>query len=123
MEVPTNNKLQVIMANQPRMLRQMLGRILNRSKQVNLIGEVTTTNKLPLLVELLHPDWVVLTLCKNGSFPSIADTLCATDPKVGILAVTENGARVRARYGEMTFEGMALDDLVRLIRPNPSFPC
>ncbi len=75
MESPINKSLQILMANKPRLLRQMLSKVLNRHKEVHVIGQVTKMNWLPLYVKLLHPDWVVLTLCENGSFPGIADIL------------------------------------------------
>ncbi len=115
MESPINKSLQILMANKPRLLRQMLSKVLNRHKEVHVIGQVTKMNWLPLYVKLLHPDWVVLTLCENGSFPGIADILSKMDPEVGILAVAENGERVRARLGEMVFDRLALDELVELI--------
>lgn len=117
MEAPINNSLQILVANEPRLLRQMLSKVLNRPSEVNVIGQVTSTSRLPLLVQLLHPDWVVLTLCENGSFPGMADKLSSVDPEVSILGVTENGDHVRARsrFGEMTLNSLALDELVALI--------
>ena len=113
MEIPKGETLQIIMANQPRMLREMLSHIFNHTKQVNVIGEVTHVSQLPLLVELMNPSWVVLTLCENGSFPDVADEIIDRDPDVGILAFSANGGCARARFRNMTFEGMALGELIQ----------
>ena len=120
MEVPNTNTLHVILANKPRLFREMLGKIFENPLQVNVIGEVTNINQLPLLSELLHPDWIVLTLCNNGSFPRIADVMVDLCPEVGILAITENGERARARCREMVYDGMALDELVDVLEHRSS---
>lgn len=115
MQTPNNIELQIIMANQPRMLREMLGKILSRHTHVNVIGEVLVTSRLPLIIEVFHPDWIVLTLRRNGAFPDIADVLIADYPETGILAIDACGEQARARYGDLVFDGLALDELVDLL--------
>lgn len=113
-EVEAKKILQVVMANKPRMLREMLGKVIGRSSGVNVIGEVINAERLPLIVELLRPDWVVLSLSPGGSLPDIAKVLRDIRPDLGILAITENADRVCALHGDVAREGIGLKDLVSL---------
>ena len=106
--------LQVVMANKPRMLREMLGKVIGRSSGVNVIGEVINSERLPLIVELLRPDWVVLSLSPGGSLPAIAKVLRDIRPDLGILAITENADKVWALQGNVTRKGIGLKELVSL---------
>ena len=114
-ELPINYILHLVIANRPRLLREMLGKILGRCRQINIIGETDSTRRLPLIVELFSPDWIVLTLDENGAFPDVVEALIEKEPMLGILAITENGRRVRVRYRGITCEGFALKELIHMV--------
>lgn len=114
MVVPAKTILHVVLANKPRMLREMLGRLIGRSSRLKVIGEETNAKRLPLIVELLKPDWVVLNLLPNGSLPGIVELLREKHPDLGILALTENAGRVSAHRGDTSREMRVLEDLVSL---------
>ncbi len=103
------------MANSPRLLREMLSRLFSRSSSINVIGEVTKTNNLPLVVGQLHPDWVVVTLGSNGSFPWIVNRIMEKEPHIGVIAVSEDGDQARARIKSETYDSLALSDLINLL--------
>ena len=118
MEITKRSPLQIIMANEPRVLRDMLGKVLSLPERTHVLGEVTNPTRLPLIVELLHPDWVVLTLQENGSFPSIADEVIERSPETGLLGVAENGELTRARRGACDMDDLALKEMVDLVGSN-----
>lgn len=115
MQNPSNRPIRIIMANRPRLLREMLGRILSRPVQVDVVGEVKTMWRLPLVVEALHPDWIVITLCNNGEFPGMTEILMGKNPDMGILAIDEWGETARALCGTSVFNKLAFDELIPLI--------
>ncbi len=114
MVVPAKKILHVVLANKPRMLREMLGKLISRSSRVKVIGEETNARRLPLIIELFRPDWVVLNLMPNGSLPGIVEALQDKYPDLGILAITENAGHVCALRGNIAREGLVLEDLVSL---------
>ena len=97
MGTPTSDKLQILMANRLRLLCEMLSKILNRPAQVNVIGGVLQLNRLPLIGEMLNPDWVVVMLSKDEELPAVVDYVLENSPDVRILAAAENGEQVLAR--------------------------
>lgn len=51
----------VILANGPRLLREMLQRVINKAEHLEVVQEVTDDKDLPGVVETLDPEWVIVT--------------------------------------------------------------
>jgi hypothetical protein len=104
------------MANEPRLLRELLGHVFEHLEHVHVIGTVRELNRLPLLVELFRPDWVVMTLPQTGEQPDMARELIRRSANTGIVAVAEQGEGTQAWFCGQTVMSDALDDLLAIIQ-------
>ena len=111
-------QIRVILANEPRLLREMLKRVFNKRFDLDVVAEVTNLSRLPVIIDRTHPQWVVVSLLPNGDFPSYALALPSLYPRVGLVAVAADGSRVKVKSGDLferDLEGISLGDLLAIL--------
>ena len=79
--------LRVLVANQPRLMRELIVGALTEQPDIEIVGEVTNDAEVPSLVTKILPDLVVISLDKTGKRPDLCDTILHQHPKVRIIAV------------------------------------
>jgi chemotaxis response regulator CheB len=77
----------VLMANQPKLMRELLVEVLAEESWVEIVGEVTQEAQIRELVLKTSPDLLVVTAEKPGSRPAICDELLREFPALRIIAV------------------------------------
>jgi hypothetical protein len=87
----------IVLANRPRIMRELLGRAILRSPRLRIVAEVTDLTKLPSAVEQTEADWVIVTLPPGGRIPTMVTSLLAGQQSVCILAVSADGSRATVR--------------------------
>lgn len=112
----------VIVANEPRWLRDMLARVLD--KVVGLQTRTATADpagvsRMVRLVRSAKPDWVVLTLSPDGELPSEAGSLTEEQPSLGVIGIAGDGGCVKLQrngFVSETIRDFSLKELAVLIR-------
>ncbi|HZD55371.1 MAG TPA: hypothetical protein VE136_01510 [Anaerolineales bacterium] len=110
--------IRIILANEPRLLREMLKRVFLKRLDLEVVAEVSNLSHLSEIIDRTRPQWVVVTLLPNGGLPGYAHGLPALYPRVGIVAVAGDGSRVKVKSGdafERDLEGISLDDLLAIL--------
>jgi AmiR/NasT family two-component response regulator len=79
--------LRVLVANQPRLIRELIVGALTDQPDMEIVGEVTNDAEIPSLVAKISPDLVVISLDQSGKRPVLCDTILQQNPKVRIIAV------------------------------------
>jgi AmiR/NasT family two-component response regulator len=79
--------LRVLVANQPRLMRELIVGALTEQPDMEIVGEVTNDTDIPSLVAKILPDLVVISLDQSGKRPVLCDTILHQHPKVRIIAV------------------------------------
>jgi len=77
----------VLMANQPKLMRELLVERLEEESWVQIVGEVTQEAEIRELVLKTSPDLLVVTAETPGKRPRICDELLREFPSLRIIAV------------------------------------
>jgi chemotaxis response regulator CheB len=77
----------VLMANQPKLMRELLLETLAEQPWVEIVGEVSDESEIRHLVLKTSPDLLVVTAEKPGKRPAICDALLREFPALRIIAV------------------------------------
>jgi hypothetical protein len=109
----------VVLANEPRLLRGLLYRVLVQAAGIVVVGEEADLTKLASLVEESRPDWIILSLWQNGGLPLRIASLLDRYPRLCLMGITSDGSRIKVRCPsreEQTLTGLSLDNFVALLR-------
>jgi len=79
--------LRVLVANQPRLMRELIVGALTDQPDIEIVGEVTDDAEVPSQVGKILPDLVVISLDQSGERPVLCDTILHQHPEVRIIAV------------------------------------
>jgi chemotaxis response regulator CheB len=77
----------VLMANQPKLMRELLVEMLEEESWIQIVGQVTKEDEIRDLVLKTAPDLLVVTADKPGKRPAICDELLREFPSLRIIAV------------------------------------
>lgn len=77
----------VLMANQPKLMRELLVEVLAEEPWIQIVGEATHETQIRELVLKTSPDLLVVTAEKPGKRPAICDELLREFPALRIIAV------------------------------------
>lgn len=111
--------IRVILANEPRLLREMLDRVLRKQIDLQVVAEVRNWSRLPKVIAETGADWVVLSLLPNGELPDYADVLIRLYPRIGVIGVARDGSQVKLKSSDLTeedLEGISLADLLAILQ-------
>jgi DNA-binding NarL/FixJ family response regulator len=114
---------QIVLANEPRLLRKMLQRVLSNREGLCVTAEITTDTELASVVEETNPQWVVVSLWPKDEIPQVVRSLLAEHPSLCILGLAADCSKVKIRCGtssqERVLYSLSLDDLVEILRTPP----
>ncbi len=121
---PLTRSQRVIVANEPRLFREMLRRAINKIPGLAVVGEVADLEALlPMLAET-GAEWVIVSLTPSGQMPEGIEPLLVTCPSLRILGVAGDGSRVHIKWVEFheeSLEGLSLDELSALLCTRPTW--
>jgi chemotaxis response regulator CheB len=77
----------ILMANQPKLMRELLVEMLAEESWIEIVGEVAQVADIRELVQKTSPDLLVVTAEEPGKRPPICDELLREYPALRIIAV------------------------------------
>jgi DNA-binding NarL/FixJ family response regulator len=117
-EILAMKSTRVILANEPRLLREMLRRALARAPGLEIVDEVADPVRLLPSVENSKARWVVVSLWPAERLPVALDTLLVENPMTCLLGMAPDGSRARikcAGQAELNLPGLSLDQLIAVL--------
>ena len=84
------NAIRVLVANQPRLIRELIFTTLADQPDVEIVGEVAEQSEISPFIQRTLPDFVLIGQEKPGQRPAICDRLLAEFPQVQIIAVASD---------------------------------
>jgi chemotaxis response regulator CheB len=81
------NKIRVLVANQPRLMRELILETISDQPDIEIVGETHDDGQIPDLVERLHPDFLIVALSESDERPGICDVVLERHPQLKILAL------------------------------------
>ena len=88
-------RMKVILANDSRLLRQMLGRVLGKAAHVEVVAEVDDLQELAATVQRTGAHWIIVSLAPEDEFPSKVVTLLQSQSTTHVLAMAADGSATR----------------------------
>jgi DNA-binding NarL/FixJ family response regulator len=82
-----DRSIRVLVANHPKLMRELIASTLADEPGVEIVGEVAEESEIPERVNQSLPDLVVIALDEPGKRPAICDTLLREHPGLRIIAV------------------------------------
>jgi DNA-binding NarL/FixJ family response regulator len=87
--------IRIVLANRPRLMRELLLATLADRPNIEIVGEVGSEAEIAATVKRTAPDVLVISLDELGKRPRICDTVLRTNPDLRIVAVaTEHNRSV-----------------------------
>lgn len=80
------NKTRVLVANQPRLMRELVLETIADQPDIEVVGETQDESQIPDMVEQTHPDFLIVAL-RGNERPPICDELLHRHPEMRILAL------------------------------------
>ena len=80
-------KIRVLVANRPRLMRELVLETISDQPDIEIVGEVTDTADIERMVAESKPDFVIIALEEADQRPTICDGLLARSPGTRILAL------------------------------------
>jgi hypothetical protein len=114
----------IIMANQPRLWRELLSYVIEKTPDLQVVGNISNISKLYSFVEQSQPNWVIISLPSSGNIPRIISKFINSHPSIAILAISQDGTHVkvkRPKYREREIENISLEELISLLKSQPNF--
>jgi len=82
--------VRVLVANRPRLLRELVLSTLSDQAGINVVGETDNEREVPSLVAETRPDFLLIALDEPQRRPPLCDVLLREFPGLRIIAVAPN---------------------------------
>ncbi len=82
-----NKPIRVLVANRPRLMRELILTTFTDQPDIQVVGEVSDEADIPASIERTNPDVVVIAQEKLGERPSICDVVLRQWPDIRVIAV------------------------------------
>jgi len=82
--------IRVLVANRPRMMRELLAATISDSVDIEVVGEVQDEADILEAVETTNPDFLIVASDQSGRPPSICTSILQRHIQIKILAITPN---------------------------------
>jgi AmiR/NasT family two-component response regulator len=82
--------IRVLVANRPRLLRELVLSTLSEQEGISIVGEVENELDVPSLVAQTRPDFLLIALDETKRRPPLCDQLLKKFPALRIIAVAPN---------------------------------
>ncbi|MBN2385674.1 MAG: hypothetical protein JXB85_01555 [Anaerolineales bacterium] len=96
----------IILADGSRLLREMLRRVIEKTKGLRVVAEVEQLDRLADQVETHHPDWVIFFQPSIEETPDSIEHLLRDNQDMRIAVLSSNGDRVRMKWLEYHDEAL-----------------
>jgi len=80
-------KIRILVANQPRLMREIVRHALSRHPDMEVVGEIESETEILLALERTHPHCLIIAQEEFGIRPAICDEVFDKYPRMKILAV------------------------------------
>ena len=82
--------IRVLVANRPRLLRQLVMSTLSEQAGISVVGETDDERDVPSMVAAMKPDFLLIALDEPQRRPPLCDLLLREFPTLRIIAVAPN---------------------------------
>ncbi|HET9914161.1 MAG TPA: hypothetical protein VFQ13_19865 [Anaerolineales bacterium] len=88
----------VILANDSRLLREMLHRVISKAGGLEVVQEISDHNELPAAIEQFSPKWIIVSSPINHGRYSWIDACMAQYPSVQFVLLSPGNRSIKMKY-------------------------
>lgn len=114
-----NQRYRILLANTPRLLREIFKHAFQRYPDMEIVGETANSDDLYGQIKKSRADWILVSLHANGNFPDFVNSILDDYPGIGIIAISADGSQAKARCRENSRDDLAnlsLNELMAIVR-------
>jgi DNA-binding NarL/FixJ family response regulator len=118
MEATSMTEQRIILANDSRLVREMLNRILHKTDNLEVVREITDHADLPTAIKSPEAEWVIMSMPSDRNMPDWVDTYIIEHPRIRFMAVANDGSWVKTKwleYHEEEMDNLSLRDLIHIL--------
>jgi hypothetical protein len=84
-------RIRVLVANRPRMMRELLLATISDQPDIEIVGELQDDTQVFESVERTQPDFLIIALEETGERPALCDLILDRHPQTRIIALSPEG--------------------------------
>jgi DNA-binding NarL/FixJ family response regulator len=81
------NPIRVLVANRPRLIRELLLATISDQPDIEVVGEILEERELENAVETTRPDFLIVALEKSDRLPDVCESILRNHPHVRVIAI------------------------------------
>jgi len=81
------NPVRVLIANRPRLMRELMIETISDEPDIHIVGEVTDESDLARAIERTQPDFVIVALEKHNRLPAACQSILRAYPRLKVIAI------------------------------------
>jgi DNA-binding NarL/FixJ family response regulator len=108
----------VILADGPRLLREMLHHVIDKADHLEVVQEVADQEHLASAIEKFGPEWVIVSSSANGYTDSRLNSWLSSHPSVRFMFLAAGDQHIRTKWQmsrEEEYADLSLQDLIELL--------
>ena len=108
----------VILANNSRLLREMLQRVIKKADRLEVVQEIPDQRSLSSAIERLTPEWVIVSSPQGGSSEHGLNGFESQHPSVRYIVFSSDHSSIKLRSQDCSEEdlsGLSLDDFIHVL--------
>jgi DNA-binding NarL/FixJ family response regulator len=90
--------IRVLVANQPRLMRELVMATISDQSDIEIVGEVSEKSEIASAVETTQPDFLIIALDRSRRLPSYCELILRDHPQIKVLAVSMESSNFLACY-------------------------
>jgi hypothetical protein len=79
--------IRVLVANQPRLMRELVMATIADHPDIEIVGEVEDESEIAAAVDRSHPDFLIIALGRSRRLPAACEPILQDHPQIKVLAV------------------------------------
>jgi hypothetical protein len=118
------NNLVIVVANRPRIFRELLYRALSSTERFEVL-EIANEHELGRTLRQAKADWLIVTSEDDGSLPNQAQSALAAQPPLSAVAVSPDGSQLevltagKQERTRQVYQNISLAELVSVLSTAP----
>jgi DNA-binding NarL/FixJ family response regulator len=81
------NPIRVLIANSPRLIRELMMETIADQPDIDIVGEVTNEADLAKAVNRTQPDFIIVALEKHNRLPAACHSILQEHPNLKVIAI------------------------------------
>ncbi len=108
----------VILANNSRLLREMLRHVINKGDNLEVVQELLNQEEIPAAIERFAPAWVIASLPASNGKPGWINDCIADHPSVRFILLSSDNANIKMKWqasDEADLTNLSIKDFIYIL--------